>query len=291
MSPHELAGWLNPDRDDRGWVGAPADDDLEQRLAAEDEPFDERQPHVMTALGAISPTVLGVTLFGSWDRPLLAPGRVPGAVLVEAERLYATGVHAVVELAAASDQQLADLAWISRRSPIHLVFASGPTPATVTSDEPLRFGITRVESLPAPGEAAARPDRPPFVRAETWSAAAQLATPHGGAEHDWTGWTVVAEPANATSSLVRAVLAAGASLVLIVADADSGAMAGTAALIRELVELGYGNRLSLGYNADPVVVIERLPLFLMDAGLPAIAVRRILVDNPAEVLTTQTRQP
>jgi len=36
--------------------------------------------------------------------------------------------------------------------------------------------------------------------------------------------------------------------------------------------------------------MERFPLLLMEAGLPAIAVRRILVDNPAEALTTQSRQ-
>ena len=32
-------------------------------------------------------------------------------------------------------------------------------------------------------------------------------------------------------------------------------------------------------------VMERVPLALMDAGLDALAVRRILVDNPARTLT------
>lgn len=291
MSLHTLSGSPKPDRDDSGWVGAPADDDLEQRLAAEDEPFDERQPHVMTALGAIPPAALGATLFGSWDRPVVAAGRDPGEVLIELERLYATGVRAVVDLAAVtSAQQLADLAWISQRSPVHLVIASGPTLATETTGALPRFGITRVESMPALGDAEAGPHRLLFVRAETWSAVAQLALPRGGGGN-WAGWTIIVEPANATSGLVQAALAAGARLVVIVGEADAGGMAGTAALIRDLVELGFGDRLSLGYNADPIVVMERFPLLLMDAGLPAIAVRRILVDNPAEALTRQAGQP
>lgn len=290
MSPYELGGRHNPDRDDSGWVGAPADDDLEQRLAAEDEPFDGRQPHVLTALGAIPPAALGVTLFGSWDRPLLATGRAPGAVLLELEQLYAAGVRAVVDLASvASTQQAADLVWISRRSPVHIVVGAGPTLTTAAANQHLHFGISRFESPPSPRGAVARHDRPRFVRAAAWATAAQAAARPGWVEDDGAGWTVVAEPRDATPSLVLAAIEAGARLVLTISDGDAGALAGSAALIRDLVELGFGDRLSLGYNADPLVLMERFPLFLMEAGLPAIAVRRILIDNPAEALATQPR--
>ena len=286
ISP-EQAGRHNHDPDDSGWVGAPADDDLDQRLAAEDEPFDERQPHVMTTLGPIPPAALGVTLFGAWGRPLLATGREPGSVLLELEQLYASGVRAVADLTApGSPRQIGELVWISQRSPVHIVTGARPAVTTVTAN--LFGGVSLVESLLAP-DSAARFDRPPFVRANTWLAAAQRALASGGVGLDWTGWTVVAGPTDATSALVQPALAAGARVVLIVADEDTGLMAATAALICDLVEGGYGDGLSLGYNADPMTVVERFPLFLMEAGLPAIAVRRILVDNPAKALTTQTR--
>ena len=278
------------DPDDSGWVGAPAGDDLEQRLAAEDEPIDERQPHVMTTLGPIPPAALGVTLFGAWGRPLLATGREPGAVLLELEQLYASGVRAVVDLTATtSPRQVTDLIWISQRSPVHIFVGAQPEMSTMAANGDLHIGISLVESVLAP-DSPVRFDRPPFVRAETWLAVSQRAMPSGGVALDWTGWTVVAEPENAPSDIVQAAFVAGARAVLIVADGDADRMTATAALIRDLVEDGYGDRLSLGYNADPMTVVERFPLFLMDAGLPATAVRRILVDNPAEALTTQIRQ-
>lgn len=287
MNSHEITGRPNPDRNDSGWVGAPADDDLDQCLEADDKPYDKRLSHVMTALGPIPPAALGVTLFGSWDQPLLAPGREPGMVLIELERLYTTGVRAVVDLAAASDSQRADLAWVSQRSPVHIVVGASPPEVTAPANDHLPIGISRIEALGAPGEAVVRPDRPPFVHAETWSAATRYAASSTDDEHGWTGWTIVAEPASATPGVVQAALAAGARLVFIVGDARADVMADTAGFIRDLVELGFGERVSLGYNADPILVMERFPLLLMDAGLPAIAVRRILVDNPAEALTIQ----
>jgi hypothetical protein len=290
MSFTEHAGRHNLDPDDSGWVGAPADDDLDQRLAAEDEPVNERQPHVMTTLGPIPPAALGVTLFGTWGRPLLATGREPGAVLLELEQLYASGVRAVVDLTTTtSAQQVTDLNWISQRSPVHIVVGAQPEMSTMAANGDLHIGISLVESVLVP-DSTARFDRPPFVRAETWSVVAQRAMPSGEVALDWAGWTVVAEAENATMGLVQPALAAGARGVLIVADGDAGRMTATAALICDLVEDGYGDRLSLGYNADPITVAERFPLFLMEAGLPAMAVRRILVDSPAEALTTQTRQ-
>ena len=47
---------------DSGWIGAGEEDDLDRRLAAEEEPFDSTRPHIMTALGAISPEAMGVAL-------------------------------------------------------------------------------------------------------------------------------------------------------------------------------------------------------------------------------------
>lgn len=291
MSSPEQAGRPSLDPDDSGWVGAPADDDLDQRLAAEDEPFDERQPHVMTTLGPMPPAALGITLFGAWGRPLLATGREPGAVLLELEQLYASGVRAVVALiAVTSPREIADLVWISQRSPVHIIVGTQPMETTAAANAHLDAGIALVESPSAPDMTGSRFDRPPFIRAETWSEVAQRTMPSGGVALDWTGWTVVAEPADATWGLVQSALAAGGRVVLTVADGDTELMTATAALICDLVEGGFGDRLSLGYNADPLTVVERFPLFLMEAELPAKAVRRILVDNPIEALTTHIRQ-
>lgn len=71
-----------------------------------------------------------------------------------------------------------------------------------------------------------------------------------------------------------------------------------AALIRQLVDAGYGERVLisggfarrsqwLAYGGGPGFVhfIDQVPLTLMDAGLDAPAVRQIFVDNPARSLT------
>ena len=71
--------------------------------------------------------------------------------------------------------------------------------------------------------------------------------------------------------------------------------------IAALVEAGYGDQIllslgmtsgsarrSVGDDAGWASVLERFPLRLMEAGLAAAAVRRLLVENPARALTIAT---
>jgi hypothetical protein len=82
----------------------------------------------------------------------------------------------------------------------------------------------------------------------------------------------------------------GAGIVLVVPTASAGSMARAAAAIHNLViDGGFGDRLAVGYNSDPINLMERFPVLLMEAGLSAAAVRRLLVENPARALTQRPR--
>lgn len=97
---------------------------------------------------------------------------------------------------------------------------------------------------------------------------------------------------------LEAILATGASLALDrLAGNGSWPVAEQAATIGDLVAAGHGDRLLLSpgldrrsslraYGGEPgwVWLFERFALLLMETGLDAAAVRRLLVDNPARAL-------
>lgn len=274
------------DSSDSGWVGAGDEDDLDERLMAEEEPIDEREPHVMTALGPIEPAALGLTLVGAWDVSLVGPDRDPATALLQLEQLYATGVRAVVELDCLdSESRLADLAWLSARSPIHILTSAGFTPDEFVAGSrpsvPVRPGLRVPPAVPNAPTKDGRGRLPIFVELttvlDTLPEMARFAAETG------VPLTAVADPLSATTGDTRAVLEAGARLVLIAGD-EASTMPAVAARFKWLSDLGFSDRLGLGYRGDPVMVMERMPIFLMEAGLASIAVREILVGNPLQSL-------
>lgn len=128
--------WGRAPETDSGWVGAGPDDDLDERLAAEDEAaFDRGAPHVMTALGPIDPGALGVTLCGerllwrSGDREDAADIDDRHAALTELDDAYAAGVRAVVDLGDPVGRlDLSGVPWLAERAPTHLIVPASINP-------------------------------------------------------------------------------------------------------------------------------------------------------------------
>ena len=120
---------------DSGWIGADADDDLDQRLAAEAEQFDPLQPHIMTALGPIAPEGLGPALVGDQilgsglasdldERGL--PGRATLAVADDLRAFTDAGGGAiVVATTAAGGRDSRSLHWLATWTPAHLIAVTG----------------------------------------------------------------------------------------------------------------------------------------------------------------------
>lgn len=97
---------------------------------------------------------------------------------------------------------------------------------------------------------------------------------------------------------LRTLLDLGARVAFDRLGDDRWPAAEQAAALRDLVDAGHGGQIVLSaglvrrsslrvYGGGPgwVGTLERFPLLLMEAGLDAPAVRRLLVDNPARALT------
>lgn len=101
----------------------------------EEAPFDASQPHVMTALGPIDPGALGFALHhehvickpldvGTDDPDLMLDN--PGFAVAELEGFFAAGGRAVVDMTPADyGRDIAEIAWVARHAPVHLVVITG----------------------------------------------------------------------------------------------------------------------------------------------------------------------
>ncbi|HEU5433273.1 MAG TPA: hypothetical protein VFU81_16525, partial [Thermomicrobiales bacterium] len=112
---------------------------------------------------------------------------------------------------------------------------------------------------------------------------------------------VVASARRSGEQALRAVLARGAGVAMVDLLADGWeAAARHAAVVVSLADSGFGDRIVLGSGltrrARPRAsgggpgwsgMVERFPLLLMEAGLGAVAVRALLVDNPRRALTIE----
>lgn len=296
---------------DSGWVGAGPDDDLDERMALEDEEWDRAQPHVATVLGPVSPAALGPVLAGeplsvlAGDLPGGSSGALDGrhALLAELEDAYASGARTVVAIPTlAKTGANGDVAWLAGRSQVHLVrFALdsavpadaealpegwGGVAVPATNRTRVAVAAARAGNISSPLRIIAE-DAAEVARAAAWAAGAGMPVERltvGGC--DWLASSIAAE----------AAMEIGASIVVHAGRArDDAALA---AELSRLVAAGYGDRLLLtaGLHRPADLLarggarglgwpMERMPLALMEAGLDALAVRRILVDNPARTLT------
>ena len=337
---------------DSGWIGADQDDDLDRRLAEEDEVFEPRRPHVMTVLGPVEPAALGVTLVQ--ERVAAIPSEVEGdpdpclddvhAAVVELEDLYAAGGRAIVDATTPDrGRNAVALRRIAERAPVHLVAVTGSDDFRTAG-----FGGERGERQ-ALEEMAAAFERDATEGIEgtgvrAGAIVAQVGTGGGkyGGEtglragalaHQTTGVPLVVRAdrsSDANEALVilrdagvapprvsvggfgvrpemselRSLLATGAFVAFDrIVSTEAWSEAEQAAAIRTLVDAGYGDQVLLSpglqrrsllraYGGGPgwAWLLERFPLMLMEVGLEAPAVRRLLVDNPARALTIAREQ-
>ena len=306
--------WGRARETDTGWLGADPDDDLDARLAAEEARLDASAPHVRTLLGPIAPAALGPTLVGESLGALAAgrDGRLAGvdtkaALLAELEDAYAAGVRAIVARVD-SAAELADLAWLAGRAPLHLVATAPPNLLGQVSGHPI--GAVTVD---APGS---KPGSLAKAAAIAASDALAVEVRAGDATAGVRAVQALQESGVPTRRIwvagsdwvdrgreARAIVDLGAAVAFGALRSAGSVTAGevgcqNVALIAELVRQGYGNRLLLGSGIEEVThlrvgggelglagAIERIPLELMEEGVDAMAVRHILVETPARVLT------
>jgi 5-phospho-D-xylono-1,4-lactonase len=317
---------------DSGWVGAGPDDDLDERLAAEDETeLDLAAPHVMTALGPIEPAALGVTLCGerlTWraDEPEVAATDDRHATLAELDDAYASGVRAVLDLGDPARRiDLPSIRWLAKRAPTHLIVPTTIAPALgvdvavdrLVADVAQGIEGTAIRAgailLRLDGGLACRDLQIAALAAGQRQTGAPLLV---SVADDWLGDAVallmdagvaperiilvVSAHMNSAEAL-RWALAGGSFVALVDVAADGWVEAARhAGLVASWAADGFGDRLLLGsglarradlraYGGEPgwSGMIERLPLLLMEAGLDAVAVRALLVDNPRRALTIE----
>jgi hypothetical protein len=206
--------------------------------------------------------------------------------LQQLEQLYATGVRAMVEFDPIdSESRRADLAWLSARSPIHILTSAGiapDDPATgAMPNLPVRAGLQMLAGPPGSERASGHHRLPAFMQlASALDALSAIARVPAGTT---VPLTVVADPHTVSVEDAETVLAVGVCIVLVARD-DPAAMPALAATFKRLADLGFSDRVALGYAGDPLTVMERMPLFLMEADFTSTEVRQLLVDNPLRSL-------
>lgn len=295
--------WGRAWESDSGWVGADAADDLDARLAAEDEHFDLRRPHVLTALGPVEPGALGLTQFGErlLDR---ADDEPPGGgtdrfdvAVAELEDLYAVGVRCVVALDRDHAAGAGELRRLAARSLLHLVLVADAADGDVAPDSVLGAVRVRRSDDLAAGLRCRLPllvDAPVLPRQEPVRAAIL------GAETPPPSVTVLGA-ANLARAEREEWLAAGATLAFD-AFAATGEVGPAAGIVAALTGEGWADRVVLGSGltapsrlracgGDPgwAGLLERFSLDLMACEVPAAAIKAMLVDSPQRQLTIPGR--
>jgi predicted metal-dependent phosphotriesterase family hydrolase len=263
----------------------------------------------------------------------------PAGVLAALEDAYNVGLRAIVDATTSGEgSDVAQALWIAQRSPVHLIVVAGSRAPVPTREYPEDESIEELAARIA-GELTVGIDGTPVkagvIMAETGpdriTAADERALRAAARAHLATGAPIAAWSAQGTVAveslaILREEGVDPARVILGNLDVtldeahllrvlDAGAYASfdrigetgvasdadRAAMVKRLVDAGYGDRLLLSgdtvrtssFDADGgpgwCYLVEGFPLLLMDAGLDAPTVRRLFVDNPARALTI--RQP
>jgi hypothetical protein len=182
---------------------------------------------------------------------------------------------------------VADLLWISARTPVHIIVAADfAQPPVAAVGEPLRVGAAIVTVGRANRGMDCPAELPLFERTELTRGIEHAGASVTSRVEERAAWAVLSEMALTADQERSRERDDVAGLVVVIATERVEPMSRAAAMVRDLViERGFGDRLALGYTSDPVGFMERFPLLLMEAGLSAAAVGRLLVENPARALT------
>jgi hypothetical protein len=270
--------------------------------------IDRAQPHIMTVLGPVEPGALGVAnVFATFAT---TPDD-PALILGEIEEAGFAGINALLNLAPLANAEEAERArWLASRCDLHLLVAT--TPRTGEEDAASRLlnesehGIdgagvfpaaivTSMEtsSLLAADLARAVTGLPLIIRADEAGDAFPILRLLESATIDASGVTVVVD---AGVGAARQLLEAKVNLLV---ELERGnAALNQAGVIAQLVQDGFAEQLLPGFNpragTDALSygegsrwswLIEQFPLLLLDAGLDAMTVRTLLIENPNRILT------
>lgn len=274
--------------------------------------FDEADisaPHIMTVLGPVLPGSLGVTNASAIITGLAdAPGE---ALLNELEEAGFVGIGAFVSrdpITSATD--LAPLRWLAERSNQH--FVSGYTiPSLPDVDAELSAVIAAArngigEYGAQPGFIAGRWEQLAVATIAREKTGIPIIVDLGQLEIDMLLETAPDEldgviariTSQAETERLAQLAEAGAFLLIDRISGDREQDRGMAELIAAMAEAGYLQSLLLGYHpqSPPESVsygvgsrwsylIEQFPLLALEAGLDAMAMRAIMIENPNEAFT------
>jgi hypothetical protein len=285
---------------DSGWVGAGPDDDLDRQLLEEDDDFDRSRPHVMTALGPVEPGALGPALAAEMIGGLAlapAPGAPDGRhqMLAELEDVYSSGIRAM-----AVEERLEHLPvlhWLAGRVQPHLVLLVPPEAAGVHAPPPEIGGLlVTPRNGDDPGQIAHQALATGLpVRIAAGGNADAAVTLARALEAAGVDGGVISISGIPSAEAMRVLAGCGASIVVQIPPSGAGEVA---ARVADLASAGFGDRLAvatgivetsgmLAHGGAPGFGwgMEAIPLLLMDAGMDALAVRALFIDNPARMLT------
>jgi hypothetical protein len=247
--------------------------------------FDLSQPHIVTALGPIDPDDLGFTACLSpsvenddrWSRN-------PGGTVAALEDAYNGGLRALlIAEPMRSEQEVADLVWIAGRSPVHLIVTKDPIRRDIFTDTSLKPGCLRISMMPFIPQVARTvldyPERLPVVLTFEPGPSVMVLSPSTARLADLER---IAETPTQPESEATSIELGTFNPVRVSFDRPRQIPGFT------LVHPEHAYLLLLALGPSPsswAEAVERSPLELMELGLDAPTVRRILVDNPVRALT------
>jgi hypothetical protein len=268
------------------------------------------QPHIMTVLGPVEPGALGVT-------NLLATFTTTqddqATILREIEETGFVGINALLNFTPlAGVEQAERVRWLAGRSDRHLLVTTAPRssdndglanlldhiergidgsgvfPAAIltSTDPPLLRAADRARALTG---------LPLIIRLDETDTDSTLLKLLETEAIDPSGVTLAGDT---DLDSARRLLKAGLNLII---DLERGEAAiDQASLIARLVQEGFAEQLLPGFNPRTGMdalsyvegsrwswLIEQFPLLLLDAGLDALTVRTLLIENPNRVLTIE----
>jgi hypothetical protein len=271
--------------------------------------IDTTAPHIMTVLGPVLPGALGATNAAAL---LAGPGQLPGdALLSELEEAGFVGLGAFVSCDAIGDAAaLAPIRWLAERSNQHLIYGyTAPSLPDFDAELQAVVDVARNglgEYGAQPGFIAARWEQLSVATVAREALGLPTVTGLGAAEIDMLlsvapdelDGVIARISGEVALDRLQALAEAGAFVLIDQISGDRERDRPAAELVAQLADSGWLQSLLLGYHPQSApesvsygvgsrwsFLIEQFPLLVLDAGLEAMALRTILIDNPNEAFT------